>query len=222
MLHDLEIPGLGIYPRAKKITLSGKESACQCRRHWRLGFDPWVRKIPWRRKSQPTPVFLPGEFLGQRNLMGYSPWGHKESDTTEHACMREKENIHLQKDLYICSYQVYSYLSKIRNHSYGHQWRTGLRKLWYIHTAEYCSVFLKKQTVSSYSNIDESQEHVKQKEAGHKASSIMWLHLCEVQKQERLVYADRNQQVVDGDRQGLDWKQIHVNFLRYWGYLFSG
>jgi len=41
------------------------------------GFDPWVRKIPWRRKWQPTPVFLPEKFHGQRSLAGYSPWGHK-------------------------------------------------------------------------------------------------------------------------------------------------
>ena len=54
--------------------LSGKESACQCRRP---GFDPWVGKIPWRRKWQPTPVFLPGESHGQRRLAGYSPWGCK-------------------------------------------------------------------------------------------------------------------------------------------------
>ena len=47
------------------------------------GFDPWVRKIPWRRKWQPTPVFLPGESHGWRSLLGYSPRGHKESDTTE-------------------------------------------------------------------------------------------------------------------------------------------
>ena len=40
-------------------------------------FDPWVRKIPWRREGLPTPVFMTGEFLGQRNLVGYSPWGHK-------------------------------------------------------------------------------------------------------------------------------------------------
>ena len=46
-------------------------------------FDPWVRKIPWRRDWQPTPVLLPGEFHGQRNLAGYGPWGHKELDTTE-------------------------------------------------------------------------------------------------------------------------------------------
>ena len=44
--------------------------------------DTWVRKIPWRRAWQPTPVFLPGESNGQRILVGYSPWGREESDTT--------------------------------------------------------------------------------------------------------------------------------------------
>ena len=48
-------------------------------------FDPWVRKIPWRTEWLPTPVFLPGEPNGQRSLMGYSPWGRTESDTTEAA-----------------------------------------------------------------------------------------------------------------------------------------
>ena len=47
------------------------------------GLHPWVRKIPWRRKWEPTPVFLPGESHGQKSLVGYSPWGHKELDTTE-------------------------------------------------------------------------------------------------------------------------------------------
>ena len=47
------------------------------------GSIPRVRKIPWRRKRQPTPVFFPGEFLGQRSLTGYSSWGCKESDMTE-------------------------------------------------------------------------------------------------------------------------------------------
>ena len=46
-------------------------------------FNPWVRKIFWRRKWQPTPVFLPGKSHGRRNLVGYSPRGHKESDVTE-------------------------------------------------------------------------------------------------------------------------------------------
>ena len=63
----------------------GKESACQCRMHKRLGFHPSVRRILWRRKWQLTPVFLPGKFYGQRNLVSYSPWGCKEAVTTEHA-----------------------------------------------------------------------------------------------------------------------------------------
>ena len=46
-------------------------------------FDPWVGKIPWRREWLPTPVIMPGEFHGQRNLAGYHPWGLKESDTTD-------------------------------------------------------------------------------------------------------------------------------------------
>ena len=63
VLNNLELPWW----------LSGKKLACQCRRH---RFNPWVRRIPWRRKRQPTPV-LPGKSRGQRNLAGYSPWGHK-------------------------------------------------------------------------------------------------------------------------------------------------
>ena len=63
---------------------SGKESACQSRRHKRRGFNPWVRKISWSRKWQPTPVFLPESFCGQRSPIGYSPRGHKELDTAEH------------------------------------------------------------------------------------------------------------------------------------------
>ena len=47
------------------------------------GFDPWVRKISWRRKWQPTPVSLPGESHGQRNVASYGPWGRKESERTE-------------------------------------------------------------------------------------------------------------------------------------------
>ena len=68
---------------ASQVALSGKEPACQCRRSKRQGFNPWVGKIPWRRKWQPTPVLLPGESHGQRSLAGYSPQGLKELDTTE-------------------------------------------------------------------------------------------------------------------------------------------
>ena len=69
---ELDLPG----------SASGKEPGCQCRRHKRCRVNPWVGKIPWRRAWPPTPVFLRGESHGQNRLAGYSPWGHKESDTT--------------------------------------------------------------------------------------------------------------------------------------------
>ena len=68
------------------IGSSGKEPACQGRRHKRHKFDPWIGKIPWRRKWHPIPVFLPGKSHGQRSLVSYSPWGHKEPNMTEHPC----------------------------------------------------------------------------------------------------------------------------------------
>ena len=74
--------------------LSGKESTCQSRRH---GFDPWVEKIPWRRKWHPTPVFLPGKSHRQRNLVRYSPWGCKELDTTKQLS-NSIPVLHLQKE----------------------------------------------------------------------------------------------------------------------------
>ena len=67
----LSVPGAG-----------SKESACNAE-DTRLRFNPWVGKIPWRRKWLPNPVFLPREFHGQRSLAGHRPWGHKESDTTK-------------------------------------------------------------------------------------------------------------------------------------------
>ena len=54
-----------------------------CLQCGRPGFEPWVGKIPWRRKWQSTPVLLPGKSHGQKSLVGYSLWGCKESDTTE-------------------------------------------------------------------------------------------------------------------------------------------
>ena len=71
----------GSYAQERHWWCSGQESACQCRGHRRYGFD--VGKIPWNRKWQPIPVFLPGKSHGQRSLEGYSPWCHKESDMTE-------------------------------------------------------------------------------------------------------------------------------------------
>ena len=71
----------GIYTRyGLPRWLSTIEIAYQCRR---CRFHPCTGKIPWRRKCQPTPVFLPGKSHGYRSLVGYSPWGHKESDMTE-------------------------------------------------------------------------------------------------------------------------------------------
>ena len=62
---------------------SGKEPTCQCRRHKR-SFDPWVRKIPWKRAWQSTPIFFLGESLWTEEPGGlYSSRGRKESDTTE-------------------------------------------------------------------------------------------------------------------------------------------
>ena len=60
--------------------LRQKSICLQC---GRPRFDPWVGKILWRRKWQPTPVLLPGKSHGWRSVVGYSPWGHKELDTTE-------------------------------------------------------------------------------------------------------------------------------------------
>ena len=73
ILSHLEFPG----------GASGKEPTCQCRRHKRYRFHPWMRKTPWRRTWHPTPVFLPGESHGRRSLVGYSPWGLKEADMSE-------------------------------------------------------------------------------------------------------------------------------------------
>ena len=71
-------------PNFRMNRCSGKEHACQCRKLRRFRFDPWVRKIPWSGKWQPVLVFLPGKFHGQKSLPGYSPWGRKELDMTEH------------------------------------------------------------------------------------------------------------------------------------------
>ena len=66
---------------------ASKEPACKCRRHVTCRFNPWVRKIPWQRAWQPTPVVLPGKSHGQRSLVGYNPWGHervRHKGATEH------------------------------------------------------------------------------------------------------------------------------------------
>jgi len=73
---------------------SGREPTCQCRRHKRHGFDPWIVKFSWRKAWQPTPtpVFLLGESHGQRSLVAYTPQSHKRvrhTKVTEHAYTHE-------------------------------------------------------------------------------------------------------------------------------------
>ena len=80
LLYPLVLNSSVYFPSGLPWCLSDKESVCQRRK---LRFEPWVGQMPWRRKWQPTPVFLPGKSHGQRSLVGYSPGGHKESDTTK-------------------------------------------------------------------------------------------------------------------------------------------
>ena len=76
---DCSLPGSSVHGifQARVLELGAialkQNPACQCRRHKRHGFNPQVGKISWRRKWQPTPVFMPGESHGQRSLAGYSP-----------------------------------------------------------------------------------------------------------------------------------------------------
>ena len=80
----------------------------------RLGFSPWVGRIPWRREWPPTPVFLPGESRGQRILVGYSPWGHKALDMTE----QQSRNIGVHVSFSIMFFSGYMASSGITG-SYG-------------------------------------------------------------------------------------------------------
>ena len=80
--------------------LSGKEFTRQCRRH---EFNPWVGKIPWRRKWQPTPVVLPRRSQGQRSLVGYSPWVTKSRDSTKQQQQHNQcKYIFYIKKIYMC------------------------------------------------------------------------------------------------------------------------
>ena len=77
-----------------------KESACQCRRRRirkRHGFNPWIGKV-WRR---PTSVFFPVKSDGQRSLVGYSSWSHKESNMTEHMHICSLTHTHTHTHIYI-------------------------------------------------------------------------------------------------------------------------
>ena len=86
---------------------SSKGSTCQCGRYQRCRFNPRVWRIPWGRKRQPTPVFLPGKFHRQRSLVDYSPWDCKESDTTECLCVYTHRHTHTYKtqlSVYVCTH----------------------------------------------------------------------------------------------------------------------
>ena len=92
--------------------VSHEQPACQCRRRKRHRFNPWVRKIPWRRARQPTPVFLSGEPHGQSSLAGYGPQGHKQLETTEatwHHCIM----IGQQKNTTILYHQNYQLIKNL-------------------------------------------------------------------------------------------------------------
>ena len=93
------IKQLNDYPQ---IALSYIRSTCYGRTH---RFNPWFGKIPWRRKWQPTPVFLPGKSHGQRNLVIYSPWCLKEPDTTSTTTTASdlcQEKMYKVKLVYMC------------------------------------------------------------------------------------------------------------------------
>ena len=86
----------------------GKESACQCRRCRRYRIDLGVGKILWRRKWQPTPIFLPGKPQVQRSLAGYHPWDHKESNMTEHT--HTHTHTHTQTNTYLFLFRFFSHI----------------------------------------------------------------------------------------------------------------
>ena len=87
--YSMKIWGLKGFPGGLSHCLNSLLSHLQCRRPRRRGFDPWIEKILWRRGWQPTPVFLSGDFCGQRSLVGYSPWGCKETAMTEQQTDRQ-------------------------------------------------------------------------------------------------------------------------------------
>ena len=74
----------------------GKESCGRCR------FNPWVGKVPWRREWQSTSIFLPGEFHGQKSLVGYIPWDRKELDMTEQLTLSLSSSVDYKFKILLC------------------------------------------------------------------------------------------------------------------------
>ena len=107
------------------LWIKGKPT-CQCRRCKRLKFDPWVAKILWRRKWQPTPVFFPEKSHGQRNLTGYSPWGCKELDATEQTHTHTHTHTHKAAKYQISQVKEFSAflcMGKIKGFCWRRKWQ---------------------------------------------------------------------------------------------------
>ena len=93
---------------------NSKQSTCRRGRYKRCRFNRQIRKIPWGRKWQPAPIFLPGKFHGQRSLVGYNPWGHKELDMTEHG--RTHVLLHVTLE-WVCYTSSVSEVGKCSSHA---------------------------------------------------------------------------------------------------------
>ena len=127
-LQSLTVKSQTMKVKINTWALTLKSVCLQCERP---GFDPWVRKIPWRREQLPTPVFWPGELDGQRSVASYSPWARKESDTNEGLTV--SVYIHISPyvhTLFVCHLGIVFYLPII---------------LWYI-----CIFFIWKNHVTNY------------------------------------------------------------------------
>ena len=88
-----------IYFRYVSLTQTVKNRRCE--------FDSWVGKIPWRRKWQPSPVLLPGKFHGLSSLVGYSPWGRKELDTTEQLHIHTYAHLSFKVPIFLGAIKLY-------------------------------------------------------------------------------------------------------------------
>ena len=77
--YSCQLPSEKLDSASSFLVAQRKESTCK----QKVWVDPWVGEIPWRRKWQSSPIFLPGKFHGQGSLLGYSPWGRKELDMPE-------------------------------------------------------------------------------------------------------------------------------------------
>ena len=118
-----------------------------CLQCGRLGFYPWVGKIPWRREWQPTPVFLPGQSHAKRSLAGYSPWGHKELDTTEQLSIAQ----HGQTNTCTCFFiAVLFTIAKSWKRPKCPSIDEWINKFWLIYTTVYYSTITRMKSDTCY------------------------------------------------------------------------